>query len=173
MHTSTSQFSPTWPLSTAIVAIIAITLSAVVHADDTRRAGRYIDRFVLVHEAAQFNPLAQVATLQFSSRVTIGEALSTALVGTGYRLLRLDVHPQAESRALLVSRLSIPHQTFVKKRIDSVLSAVIGAGRGFTLEVDHVARQIRVVQILPVNSPSTRLPYRRYLQASHEQGLDR
>lgn len=173
MHPSTSQFPSTWPLSAAIVTVIAIGLSGVVHADNTRSVGRYIDRSVLVHEAAQLNPLEQVANLQFSSRITIGEALSTALVGTGYHLLDPDGHLQIESRTLLESRLAISHQNFAEKRIDSVISAVIGAGRGFTLEVDHVARQIRVVPILPVESPSARPPFRRYLQASHGQGLDR
>lgn len=167
-----SQFSRTWPLSAAIVAVIPIALSTVVHADDTKSAGRYIDRSVLVHGASQLDPLKQVANLRFSSRITVGQALRAALVGTGYRLLDPDSHPHTESRTLLGSRLATPHQKFAEKRIDSVISAVIGAGRGFTLEVDHVARQIRVVQILPVELPSARPPYRRYLQASHGQGLD-
>ena len=173
MYPSTSKFSRTWLLSAAVAAVIAIALSAVVHAEDSRRAGRYIDRSVLVHERAQLNPLAQVANLRFSSRISIGETLSTALAGTGYRLLDPDAHPHTESRTLLATRLAISHQDFSEKRIDSVISAVIGAGRGFTLEVDHIARQIRVVPILPVESPSARPPYRRYLQASQEQALDR
>lgn len=173
MHPSTSQLSRIWPLSAAVAAVIAIALSAVVHADDTRRTGRYIDMSVLVHEAAQLNPLEQIANLQFSSRITVGEALRTALVGTGYHLLDPDAHPHSESRTLLGSRLAIPHQNFAGKRIDSVVSAVIGAGRGFTLEVNHVARQVRVVPILPVDTPSASLPYRRYLQTSHEQSLER
>ncbi len=168
MHPLTSQLSKSWPFSAAVATVIAIALPTVVHADDTKRVGRYIDRSVLVHEAAQLNPLSQVANLQFSSRISIGEALSTALAGTGYRLLDPDVHPRTESRTLLVSRLAIPHQDFAEKRIDSVISAVIGAGRGFTLEVDHVARQVRVVPVLAVETPSARPPYRQYLQAPHE-----
>lgn len=172
MHKLFTQFSPTWSLSATIVAVISITLSAVVHADETRRVGRYFDRIVLVHEAAQLNPLAQVANLQFSSRITIGEALSTALVGTGYRLLDTDAHSHSESHTLLESRLAIPHQNFVEKRIDSIISAVIGVGRGFTLEVDHVARQVRVVPHHPVETPSASPTIRRYLQVSYEKGLN-
>ena len=162
-----------WSLLAAIVAVFGIVLPATVYTDDTGRSGRYIDRSELVHGTAQLNPLKQVADLQFSSRISVGEALNTALIGTGYRLLERDAHPHSESRTLLESRLAIPHQYFSEKRTDSVISAVVGAGRGFTLEVDHVDRQIRVVPILPIDSPSARPPYRLYPQASHEQGLDR
>lgn len=173
MHPFTSQFYQTWLLSAVFFAVIPIALSAVVHADHANSAGRYIDQSVLVHDTSQLDPLKQVANLQFNSRITVGEALRTALVGTGYRLLDPDAHPHSESHTLLVSRLAIPHQDFFEIRIDSALSAVIGAGRGFTLEVDHVARQIRVVPIFPIESQSARPPYRRYLQAAYEQGLDR
>lgn len=173
MHLSTSQFSRTWSFTAAAAAVIAITLSTVVHADDTLRAGRYVDRSVLVHNAAQLNPLAQVANLHFSSRITVGDALRTALIGTGYHLVDPAAHPYTESRAILGTRLAIPHQNFAEKRIDSIISAVIGAGHGFTLEVDHIARQVRVIPALAVETPSARPPYPRYPQASHEQGLGR
>ena len=129
-----------------LVAALLLGLAVNSWAEDTRQVGRYLDRSVLVHEAAQLNPLEQVARLQFSSRITVAEALRSALAGTGYQLLEPDAHHD-DARALLESRLAIPHQNFEDKRIDSVIAAVVGAGRGFHLEVDQVARRIRVVPL--------------------------
>ena len=178
MRLSTSQFSQPWSLSAAVAAVIAMAPTVHVHADEIKRAGRYIDRSVLVHGAAQLNPLEQVANLQFTSRITVGEALRTALVGTGYRLLDPDRHPHFASRRLLESRLAIPHQNFAEKRIDSVIAALIGAGRSFAIEVDHVARRVRVVPILPADTPVQEAPAdppprRRHFQTVQEQGAGR
>ena len=137
---------PTTTGFSVLAATFLTVLPGLAMGDDSRRVGRYLDKSVLVHEAAQLNPLEQVAHLRFSSRVTVAEALRSALTGTGYQLLDPDAHHE-HSRALLESRLAIPHQNFDDKRIDSVIAAVVGAGRGFTLEVDHVARRIRVVPL--------------------------
>lgn len=132
-----------------LLAAAALSLAVPSHGTDTQRAGRYLDRTTLVHDGAQLNPLEQVADLDFSSRLTVGEALRSALAGTGYRLLEPGSHPHAESRALLASRVAMPHQTFDGKRVDSVISALVGEGRGYRIEIDHVARRIRIVPILP------------------------
>lgn len=127
-------------------------------ADTTERAGRYLDRSVLVHETAQLNPLEQVADLRFDSRVTVAGALRTALSGTGYRLLDPEAHPDARARSLLRGRIAIPHEAFDGKRLDSVLAAVAGAGRGFRLEVDHTGRRIRIVPLRRVAPPAETAP---------------
>ena len=65
-----------------LVAALLLGLACNSWAEDTRQVGRYLDRSVLVHEAAQLNPLEQVARLKFSSRITVAEALRSALAGT-------------------------------------------------------------------------------------------
>ncbi len=137
--------SSTSPLP-ALGAALLLGLAGHAWGEDVRRAGRYLDRSVLVHEAAQLNPLEQVADLEFSSRISVAEALRSALAGTGYRLLDPGAHHD-DARALLESRLAIPHLNFDDKRVDSVIAAVVGAGRGFHLQVDHVTRRIRVVPL--------------------------
>lgn len=162
MRPLTSRF-PALRHGAAASAILTLVIPAQIPADGTQRAGRYLDRSVIVNEASQLNPLQQVATLEFSSRITVAEALKSALAGTGYHLLDPDVHPDSESRALLRTRLAIPHQQFDTKRIDSVIAAVVGAGRGFGLEVDHVARRIRIVPLrapAPVPKQVSRRPLR-------------
>lgn len=124
-------------------------------ADDTVRAGRYLDRNVEVHDAAQLDPLAQVVDLSFSPRVPVREALNTALSGTGYRLAALD---QAPARRLLDSRLAFPHTRFERKRVGSVVRAIVG--RGFEVSVDHVGRQV-VVGVQGGHAPEAAEPVRR------------
>ena len=151
--------SPRRLIAAASCAVL-LPVPAVL-ADATERAGRYLDRSVLVHEAARLNPLEQVADLRFGSRVTVAEALRTALAGTGYRLLDPEDHPDAEARSLLRGRIAIPHETFDGKRVDSVIAAVVGAGRGFRLEVDHAGRRIRIVPVgrtAPATEPVRREP---------------
>lgn len=118
--------------------------------NDTVPAGRYLDLEVRVHAPEQLNPLLMVGDLQFSDRVSVGEAVVTALSGTGYRLAD-SRHDSV--RAVLASRVAIPHIRFEQKRIDSVIAAIVGAGRGYDVQVDHTARLIRIVplaQIAPV-----------------------
>ena len=148
---------PTW--RTIATLYCAALLPADVAADGTERVGRYLDRSVLVHEAAQLNPLEQVVDIEIDSRVTVAEALRLALAGTGYGLVDLEDHPDPESRDLLRGRVAIPHESFNRKRVDSVIAALIGEGRGFYLHVDHVARRIRVVPISPAIpvAPSVRV----------------
>ena len=50
-------------------AILTLVIPAQVPADGTQRTGRYLDRSVFVNEAPQLNPLQQVASLAFSSRI--------------------------------------------------------------------------------------------------------
>jgi len=112
-------------------------------ADQGLPVGRYLDQNVLVHQAGKLNPLRQVGDLEFSDRITIGEAVRTALSGTGYRL-----HEPADPmvRTLLESRLAVAHLRFRNKRIDSVIAAIVGTGRGFDLQVDHMTRRLRIVR---------------------------
>ena len=70
------------PWRTIATLCCAALLPAGVAADSTERVGRYLDRTVLVHEAAQLNPLEQVADIEIDSRVTVAEALRLALAGT-------------------------------------------------------------------------------------------
>ena len=137
------------PWRRAILAPALLAVACVAPADDTRRAGRYLDRTVLVHDAARLNPLRQVADLRFSARISIAGALRTALAGTGYRLLAPDAHPHPGTRALLLGRLAMPHHRFDGRRIDAVIAAIVGVGRGYGLEVDHGARLVRVVPARP------------------------
>jgi len=55
--------------------------------------------------------------------------------------------------------VAIAHARFERKRIDSVIAALVGVGRGYDVEVDHVARMIRIVATIaqsPPQNPSTR-----------------
>lgn len=116
--------------------------AGVAVAGDTVTAGRYLDVSVRVEAPAQLNPLHMIGDLQFTGRMTVGAAVRTALAGTGYRLAESS-RPQV--RALLESRLAIPHLRFERKRIDAVIAALVGAGRGYDVQVDHAARLLRVV----------------------------
>lgn len=76
------------PFSLAWCALTMVSCAAFLPAqsalaDGTERIGRYLERSVLVHESAQLNPLEQVADLEFSSRITVTEALRLALAGAG------------------------------------------------------------------------------------------
>ncbi len=117
-------------------------------APDNIVAGRYLDRNVLVHDEAQLDPLKHVVSFSFSPFITVEGALNTALSGTGYRLAPADPGPVSR---LLDSQVALSHDRFDEKRIDSVVGALIGSGRGFDLEVDHVERQVRVQ---PINAPT-------------------
>ena len=110
-------------------------------APDSLVAGRYLDRNVQVYEAAQLDPLKHVVSFEFSPFISIKGALSTALSGTGYRLAPADPGPVSR---MLGSPVAHAHNRFTEKRIDSVVGALIGAGRGFDIEVDHVERRVRV-----------------------------
>ncbi|MYB34924.1 MAG: hypothetical protein F4X92_07350 [Gammaproteobacteria bacterium] len=128
----------------AFLAIAGICPGAVP-ASDTVPAGRYLDLSVRVDAPEQLNPLRMIGDLQFSDRVSVGEAVRTALAGTGYRLAG-SAHPVVQ--ALLDSRVALPHMRFENKRIDSVIGAIVGTGRGYDVQVDHAARLIRVVPSL-------------------------
>lgn len=139
------------------IALPTMTLFAVLSswaamAADSVPAGRYLDRNVQVQDAAQLNPLRQIGSLQFSDRVLIGDAVQTALAGTGYRLAA-GSHPNVH--ALLNSRVALSHIRFDEKRIDSVVAALVGVGRGYALEVDHTARLIRIVPAVQAPAPAT------------------
>lgn len=120
---------------------LAVLCSGGVSAD-TVPAGRYLDVNVRVDAPEQLNPLRMIGDLQFSDRVSVGEAVETALAGTGYRLA--DSH-HADVRRLLDSRVAIPHIRFEQKRVDSVIAAIVGVGRGYDVQVDHAGRMIRIV----------------------------
>ncbi len=177
MPLTTRPPSSAW--RTLAMVSCAALLPVAAQANATERVGRYLDRSVLVHEAAQLNPLEQVADLEFSSRITVSEALRLALAGTGYDLLDPDSHPDPESRKLLRGRIAIPHESFSSKRIDSVIAALVGAGRGYHLQVDHLARLVRVVPVRPAAAMALPAPMRtagsglrghsRYLQHSGGQ----
>ena len=124
------------------VLLLAAGISAGAQAGDVVPAGRYLDVSVRVDAPEQLNPLLMVGDLQFSDRVTVGEAVRTALAGTGYRLAE-STKPSV--RTLLDSRVAIAHARFERKRIDSVIAALVGVGRGYDVQVDHVSRMIRIV----------------------------
>ncbi len=125
--------------------------SASDPAPDSLVAGRYLDRNVEVHDAAQLDPLRHVVSFEFSPLISIEGALATALSGTGYRLAPAEPGPVSR---LLESPVAHAHNHFEEKRIDSVVGALIGAGRGFDLEVDHLARRVRV---RPIDTPPAAL----------------
>jgi len=60
-------------------------MSAGIMASGAVPRGRYPDRSVRVHDAAQLNPLRQVLDLRLSDRMSVGSALQTALAETGSR----------------------------------------------------------------------------------------
>jgi len=60
-------------------------MSAGIMSSGAVPRGRYLDRSVRVHDAAQLNPLRQVLDLRLSDRMSVGSALRTALAGAGSR----------------------------------------------------------------------------------------
>ena len=120
-----------------------------VSAGDFIPQGRYLDINVQVQDTAQRNPLRQIVDLQFSDRISIGKAVKTALSGTGYQLTESN-HPKVQ--LLLSSRLAFVHNRFEQKRIDSAIAAIVGVGRGFEIDVDHLSR---VIRIIPITRPES------------------
>lgn len=131
-------------IATSCAICLPAGASAGDPAADSIVAGRYLDRNVRVYEPAQLDPLKHVVSFEFSPFISIEGALSTALSGTGYRLASADPGPVSR---LLGSPVAHAHNRFSEKRIDSVIGALIGSGRGFDIEVDHVERQVRVQPI--------------------------
>ena len=160
---SRTKYSPVLlEQSLFIIGLFALSHSGAM-GEHVLPAGRYLDQNVLVHQAEQLNPLLQVGDLDFSDRITVGEAVRTTLSGTGYRLDE-SVDPLVQS--LLQSRIAISHSRFRSKRIDSVIAAIVGVGRGFDVQVDHATRRIRIVRAsiaihdagVDVQSPSLGAP---------------
>lgn len=133
------------PVRVSVILILAVLGTFPTRAADTLPAGRYLDRSVAVHDISQLNPLRQVARLEFSDRITVAGAVRSALAGTGYQLLDPDAHDHPGARQLLESRIAVPHLEFDSLRIDSVVSAIVGAGRGWEIQVNHVSRTVRIV----------------------------
>ncbi len=139
-----------WPLASALWL-----MSVTAPAADTVPVGRYLDRNLQVHEAARLHPLQAVADLTFSDRMSVGEALRSALAGTGYRL-QAPGADETEVRQLLATRIAMSHLAFEGRQLDSVIAALVGDGRGFAVEIHHVTRTVRILpalQAVPSGEP--------------------
>ncbi len=109
-------------------------------AGESVQVGRYLDHNTIVQDAAQVDPLQEVATLKYSLNTPISTALMLVLKGSGYHL--------AESSDPLVvnlmrSRVPRPLLEFKNKRIISIVEAL--AGIGFNVIIKRSARRIIIL----------------------------
>lgn len=111
--------------ATAVCALVTTAmLPSTLHANELQ-VGRYSSLEALPTEA-QRNLLAVVSTIEFQDEVTtVGEALRTVLVGSGYRLA-----PLASSAAPLTQLLVLPlpnvHRSLGPMTLAAALQTLVG-----------------------------------------------